>query len=157
MHLPPPAWCKHMVMVALSMYMLFIRSSHYISICLLSPQLLTSAAVHRWGTDIQEGIYTMLQLLVDLVATRLQHQPVPVGLLGVLSTVSYGYVKKKNLYNNIGLNWQIDLQSCFDFKIVISSLKSFTMIKRFFWIFFYLLSNNGYQVLVFFMNPSYQT
>ena len=129
MHLPLPAWCEHMVMVALSMYMLFIRSSHYISICLLSPQLLTSAAVHRWGTDIQEGIYTMLQLLVDLVATRLQHQPVPVGLLGVLSTVSYGYVKKKNLYNNKGFELTNRFGVCFDLKIVISSLKSFTMIK----------------------------
>lgn len=55
--------------------------------CLLF-QLLTAGAVHRWGTDIQEGVYTMLQLLVDLVAARLLHKPVPIGLLNVLSMVS---------------------------------------------------------------------
>ncbi|XP_064624443.1 ubiquitin carboxyl-terminal hydrolase 24-like isoform X2 [Lineus longissimus] len=48
-------------------------------------KLLTAGAVHRWGTDIQEGVYTMLQLLVDLVAARLLHKPVPIGLLNVLS------------------------------------------------------------------------
>ncbi|KAJ8306054.1 hypothetical protein KUTeg_016599 [Tegillarca granosa] len=48
-------------------------------------KLMTSAAVHRWSTDIQEGIFNMLQLFIDLVVARLQHQPVPVTLLDVLT------------------------------------------------------------------------
>ena len=55
-------------------------------LCLLL-QLLTSAAVHRWGIDIQEGIFDMLQLLIDLIATRLRYEPVPVDLLHVLAMV----------------------------------------------------------------------
>ena len=51
-------------------------------------KLMTSNAVHRWGGEIQEGIYNMLGLLVDLVAARLKHQPVPCELLGVLNMVS---------------------------------------------------------------------
>ena len=43
----------------------------------------------RWNTEIQEGIYTMLEMLVDLVATRLESDPVPAGLLATLSLVSY--------------------------------------------------------------------
>lgn len=50
-------------------------------------QLLMSAAVHRWGIDIQEGIFDMLQLLIDLIATRLRYEPVPVDLLHVLAMV----------------------------------------------------------------------
>jgi len=46
-----------------------------------------SAAVHRWGIDIQEGIFDMLQLLIDLIATRLRYEPVPVDMLHVLSMV----------------------------------------------------------------------
>ena len=42
----------------------------------------------RWNTEIQEGIYTMLEMLVDLVATRLESDPVPAGLLATLSLVS---------------------------------------------------------------------
>ena len=48
---------------------------------------MTSGAVHRWGSEIQEGVYTMLQLLVDLVAARLHHNPVPLCLLDVLAMV----------------------------------------------------------------------
>ena len=51
-------------------------------------QLLTSGAVHRWGREIQDGIYDMLQLLIDLVATRVQHLPVPIDLLEILALVS---------------------------------------------------------------------
>ncbi|XP_022101626.1 ubiquitin carboxyl-terminal hydrolase 24-like isoform X2 [Acanthaster planci] len=50
-------------------------------------KLMVSNAVHRWGAEIQEGIYNMLQLTVDLVAARLKHKPVPVDLLGVLTMV----------------------------------------------------------------------
>ncbi|XP_040263747.1 ubiquitin carboxyl-terminal hydrolase 24 isoform X1 [Bufo bufo] len=48
-------------------------------------KLLTSSAVHKWGTEIHEGIYNMLMLLVDLVAERIKQEPVPTGLLGVLT------------------------------------------------------------------------
>ncbi|XP_036376811.1 ubiquitin carboxyl-terminal hydrolase 24 isoform X3 [Megalops cyprinoides] len=48
-------------------------------------KLLTSSAVHKWGTEIHEGIYNMLMLLVDLVAERVKQDPIPVGLLGVLT------------------------------------------------------------------------
>ncbi|XP_077980970.1 ubiquitin carboxyl-terminal hydrolase 24-like [Glandiceps talaboti] len=47
-------------------------------------KLMTSGAVHRWGSEIQDGIYYMLQLLIDLIATRLKHDPIPVGLLNIL-------------------------------------------------------------------------
>jgi ubiquitin carboxyl-terminal hydrolase 9/24 len=46
---------------------------------------MTSGAVLRWGREIQEGIYDMLQLFVDLVSTRLRYEPVPVELLNVLA------------------------------------------------------------------------
>ncbi|XP_041474973.1 ubiquitin carboxyl-terminal hydrolase 24-like isoform X2 [Lytechinus variegatus] len=48
-------------------------------------KLLTSKAVHRWGAEIHEGIYNMLQLLIELVAVRLKHKPVPLELLEVLA------------------------------------------------------------------------
>nr|XP_023674608.1 ubiquitin carboxyl-terminal hydrolase 24 isoform X1 [Paramormyrops kingsleyae] len=48
-------------------------------------KLLTSSAVHKWGTEIHEGIYNMLMLLVDLVAERVRQEPVPVGLMSVLT------------------------------------------------------------------------
>ncbi|KAG9350930.1 hypothetical protein JZ751_024819, partial [Albula glossodonta] len=50
-------------------------------------KLLTSSAVHKWGTEIHEGIYNMLMLLVDLVAERVKQDPIPVGLMGVLTMV----------------------------------------------------------------------
>uniref|UniRef100_G1RX52 ubiquitinyl hydrolase 1 n=1 Tax=Nomascus leucogenys TaxID=61853 RepID=G1RX52_NOMLE len=48
-------------------------------------KLLTSSAVHKWGTEIHEGIYNMLMLLIELVAERIKQDPIPVGLLGVLT------------------------------------------------------------------------
>ncbi|XP_048108000.1 ubiquitin carboxyl-terminal hydrolase 24 [Alosa alosa] len=48
-------------------------------------KLLTSSAVHKWGTEIHEGIYNMLMLLVELVAERVKQDPIPVGLMGVLT------------------------------------------------------------------------
>lgn len=50
-------------------------------------QLLTSSAVHKWGTEIHEGIYNMLMLLVELVAERVKQDPAPVNLMGVLAMV----------------------------------------------------------------------
>jgi ubiquitin carboxyl-terminal hydrolase 9/24 len=52
-------------------------------------QLLTSSAVHKWGTEIHEGIYNMLMLLIELVAERMKQDPIPIGLLGVLTMVWY--------------------------------------------------------------------
>ncbi|KAM5148138.1 ubiquitin carboxyl-terminal hydrolase 24 [Mantella aurantiaca] len=48
-------------------------------------KLLTSTAVHKWGTEIHEGIYNMLMLLIELVAERIKQEPIPTGLLGVLT------------------------------------------------------------------------
>ncbi|XP_071490931.1 ubiquitin carboxyl-terminal hydrolase 24-like [Diadema antillarum] len=48
-------------------------------------KLMMSKAVHRWGAEIHEGIYNMLQLLMELVAIRLRYKPVPNDLLDVLS------------------------------------------------------------------------
>ncbi|XP_064415907.1 ubiquitin carboxyl-terminal hydrolase 24 isoform X2 [Latimeria chalumnae] len=48
-------------------------------------KLLTSGAVHKWGTEIHEGIYNMLMLLVDLVAERVKQDPIPINLMGVLA------------------------------------------------------------------------
>uniref|UniRef100_A0A667YUH8 ubiquitinyl hydrolase 1 n=1 Tax=Myripristis murdjan TaxID=586833 RepID=A0A667YUH8_9TELE len=54
-----------------------------IFIC-ISEYLLFSA-VHKWGTEIHEGIYNMLMLLVELVAERVKQDPIPVNLMGVLT------------------------------------------------------------------------
>ncbi|XP_040216798.1 ubiquitin carboxyl-terminal hydrolase 24 isoform X6 [Rana temporaria] len=48
-------------------------------------KLLTSTAVHKWGTEIHEGIYNMLMLLIELVAERIKQEPIPSGLMGVLT------------------------------------------------------------------------
>ncbi|EDO44319.1 predicted protein, partial [Nematostella vectensis] len=48
-------------------------------------KLLTSEAVMRWNPEIHDGIYDMVCLLIDLVATRLKYEPVPYGLLQVLT------------------------------------------------------------------------
>ena len=54
-----------------------------ISLC----QLLTTQAVHGWKSEIHEGIYDMLQLLLKLIVARLKYQPVPFGLLEMLTQV----------------------------------------------------------------------
>ncbi|XP_028817089.1 ubiquitin carboxyl-terminal hydrolase 24 isoform X2 [Denticeps clupeoides] len=48
-------------------------------------KLLTSSAVHKWGTEIHEGIYNMLMLLVELVAERVKQDPISIGLMSVLT------------------------------------------------------------------------
>lgn len=69
---------------------------------------MTSSAVHKWGTEIHEGIYNMLMLLVDLVAERVKQDPIPVGLLGVLTMV---FVPDA-VFNNYGvLNFGICLSN----------------------------------------------
>ncbi|XP_064477292.1 ubiquitin carboxyl-terminal hydrolase 24-like isoform X2 [Ornithodoros turicata] len=44
-------------------------------------KLLTTLAVRNWSPDVQEGVYNMLLLLVDLVVERLGYDPVPENLL----------------------------------------------------------------------------
>ena len=66
-------------------------------------QLLMSGAVHRWGSDILEGVYNMLQLLVDLVATRLLYKPVPIKLLGTLAQVNTNVSSLHQLSNNTSI------------------------------------------------------
>jgi len=66
-------------------------------------QLLTSSAVHKWGTEIHEGIYNMLMLLVELVAERVKQDPVAVNLMGVLTMVcSRSHVQRSFLYYGQG-------------------------------------------------------
>ena len=54
-------------------------------------QLLTSHAVRRWNSETQEGVYNMLQLFVDLAATRLKYDPVPIKLLTILTQVRFSF------------------------------------------------------------------
>ncbi|XP_068228806.1 LOW QUALITY PROTEIN: ubiquitin carboxyl-terminal hydrolase 24-like [Palaemon carinicauda] len=44
-------------------------------------KLLANGAVRRWGPEIQEGVFNMLDLLTNLVIVRLKHGPVPETLL----------------------------------------------------------------------------
>ncbi|KAG8538796.1 hypothetical protein GDO81_022073, partial [Engystomops pustulosus] len=70
-------------------------------------KLLTSSAVHKWGTEIHEGIYNMLMLLVDLVAERIKQDPIPTGLLGVL-TVAFNPDNEYHFKNRMKMcqkNW----------------------------------------------------
>lgn len=49
-----------------------------------------SLQVNRWNGEIQEGIFVMLQLFIDLVAARLAFDPVPLKLMDILAVVSTG-------------------------------------------------------------------
>nr|CAB3267565.1 ubiquitin carboxyl-terminal hydrolase 48-like [Phallusia mammillata] len=49
-------------------------------------KLLTSNAVQKWLTDVQEGIHEMLLLFIDLVVARMQFDPLPISMLQILST-----------------------------------------------------------------------
>ncbi|KAG7165384.1 Ubiquitin carboxyl-terminal hydrolase 24-like 1 [Homarus americanus] len=44
-------------------------------------KLLANGAVRRWGLEIQEGVFNMLDLLTNLVIVRLKHGSVPEALL----------------------------------------------------------------------------
>ena len=39
--------------------------------CPLFRKLLASHATQRWGQEIQEGVYDMLEIFIDLIVTRL--------------------------------------------------------------------------------------
>uniref|UniRef100_A0A8C4R0F6 ubiquitinyl hydrolase 1 n=1 Tax=Eptatretus burgeri TaxID=7764 RepID=A0A8C4R0F6_EPTBU len=60
---------------------------HFLNRCLPEAfgKLLRSNAVHKWGGDIHEGIFTMLHLLLELMVERLKLGSVPRSLLPVLS------------------------------------------------------------------------
>ena len=48
-------------------------------------KLLTSNATSKWHSEIQEGIYNMLELFLDLIIVRLPNAPVPVTMLNTLA------------------------------------------------------------------------
>ncbi|XP_062568779.1 ubiquitin carboxyl-terminal hydrolase 24-like [Saccostrea cucullata] len=50
-------------------------------------KLMTSGAVHRWNTEIQEGIFNMAELFIDMCVARLQHLPVHHEILNILTLV----------------------------------------------------------------------
>jgi ubiquitin carboxyl-terminal hydrolase 9/24 len=50
-------------------------------------KLLTSHATRGWQLEIQEGIYDLLELFIDLSIARLKTEPVPCVLLKILATV----------------------------------------------------------------------
>ena len=41
----------------------------------------------RWLSDVQEGIYDMLSLFIDLIVARLKHDPLPLSMLQILAMV----------------------------------------------------------------------
>ena len=43
-------------------------------------KLLTSNATSKWHSEIQEGIYNMLELFLDLVLVRLPNPPIPISM-----------------------------------------------------------------------------
>ncbi|XP_071548346.1 ubiquitin carboxyl-terminal hydrolase 24-like isoform X1 [Panulirus ornatus] len=56
---------------------------HFMDRCLPEcfHKLLANGAVRKWGLEIQEGVFNMLDLLTNLVIARLKHGPVPEALL----------------------------------------------------------------------------
>lgn len=48
---------------------------------------MTTQSVFSWPREIQCGIFDMVELLIDLVGTRIRHPPVPVALLNALAIV----------------------------------------------------------------------
>eukprot|EP00105_Crassostrea_gigas_P001822 XP_011414140.1 PREDICTED: ubiquitin carboxyl-terminal hydrolase 24 [Crassostrea gigas] len=50
-------------------------------------KLMTSGAVHRWNAEIQEGIFNMAELFIDMCVARLQHLPIHHEILNILTLV----------------------------------------------------------------------
>lgn len=44
-------------------------------------KLLNNGAVRRWGLEIQEGVFTMLDLLTNFIIVRLKRGPIPENIL----------------------------------------------------------------------------
>lgn len=52
-------------------------------------KLLTALAVRNWAADVQEGVYNMLMLLIDLTVERLSYNPIPEKLLFNVLTMAF--------------------------------------------------------------------
>lgn len=50
-------------------------------------QLQCSHHVNTWHIEVQQGVFDMIELLIDLIAARLSYSPTPVKLLGALAIV----------------------------------------------------------------------
>lgn len=75
-------------------------------------KLLKNGAVRRWGLEIQEGVFNMLDLLTNLVIVRLKHGPVPETLLkNVYAEVGYSSDSGRILYCRSHFNTNL-LKSC---------------------------------------------
>jgi len=48
-------------------------------------KLQCSHHVNNWGVEVQNGVFDMVELLIDLIAARLSYSPVPVELLETLA------------------------------------------------------------------------
>lgn len=70
--------------------------------------------MHKWGTEIHEGIYNMLMLLVELVAERVKQDPVPINLMGVLTMVCFLSVLTVNICLLI---FELFLEIYFNFEV----------------------------------------
>ena len=51
-------------------------------------KLLSSNATHRWNAETQEGIYLMSEMLIEMVTTRMEYDPVPTKLMETIALVS---------------------------------------------------------------------
>lgn len=69
----------------------YFADNHFIAYIFLicAPQLLTSNAVHKWGIEIQEGIFNMLGLLIELVVASLKQDTLNPVLMDCLKLVSF--------------------------------------------------------------------
>ena len=54
--------------------------------------------VKNWGFEIQQGVYTMTLLALELIAIRTSQEGVPEILLNTLTLVCADKFKKKNFF-----------------------------------------------------------
>lgn len=69
-------------------------------------KLLTTLAVRNWSPDVQEGVYNMLLLLVDLSVERLSYEPVPERLLSEVLCMAFDpetefHIKNRNRHSSL--------------------------------------------------------
>ncbi|PIK60872.1 putative ubiquitin carboxyl-terminal hydrolase 24 [Apostichopus japonicus] len=70
------------------------------------------------GLEIHEGIYNMLQMVVDLVAARLKYKPIPIELLELLALVfnpdtEYHYKNRNKQWERIRWEGVFGVNKCF--------------------------------------------
>ncbi|XP_076051171.1 ubiquitin carboxyl-terminal hydrolase 24-like isoform X2 [Oratosquilla oratoria] len=78
-------------------------------------KLLSSGAVRRWSPEVQEGVFTMLDLLTALVLARLKHPPIPENLLKntyALALDSKCEWNQKNKHRSPEYNAEVIYASC---------------------------------------------